>query len=152
MNQKFNPRCWPGPQGRFLTSPIAALSEVFAFAYLSLLIADGLSALIPFIKRILITIFLMDQGSYGLGKTPRYRNNSWWCWSGLPQNSQRFVGGHRLLPKRVRRSWAGHGFSSAAQLGWGEPGPGVAGKAVHGGFVGWPLEHLHTFRWNHLNV
>jgi len=35
----------------------------------------------------------MDQGSCGLGKTPRYRHNSWLCWSGLPQNSRRFVGG-----------------------------------------------------------
>ena len=101
MNQKFNPRCRPGPQARFLTSPIAASSEVFAFAYLSLLIADGLSALIPFIKRILITTFLTGQGSCCLGETPRYRNNSWWCWSGLPQNSRRFVGEHRFLPKRV---------------------------------------------------
>jgi hypothetical protein len=93
INQKFNPRCRPGPQARFLTSPIAASSEVFASAYLSLLLAEGLSALIPFIKRILITIFLMGQGSCCLVETPRYRHNSWWCWSGLPQNSWRFVGG-----------------------------------------------------------
>ena len=73
------------------------------------MIAIDLPALISFIKKILITIFLTDLGSCGLGKTPRYRNNSWLCCSGLPQNSWRFVEGHRLLPKRLRLK-AGQGM------------------------------------------
>lgn len=122
MNQKFNPRCRPGPQARFLTSPIAALSEVLASALLSLFVSEGLSALIPLIKRILIT-FLMGQGSCCLGETPRYRNNSWWCWSGLPQNSWRFVGGTvsclSACASKLGRAW--FLISCSAWMGWGWP-------------------------------
>jgi len=99
--KKTNFRRRPGLQRRFLSCPIAASFEVIAYPYLSLMIAIDLPALIPFIKKILVTTFQMDQGSCGLGKTPRYRNNSWLCRSGLPQNSRRFVGGQRRLPKRV---------------------------------------------------
>jgi hypothetical protein len=42
----------------------------------------------------------------------------------------------------MRRSRAGHGCSSAAQLGWGGPGPGVAGMVVHGGGVAAPSNPL----------
>jgi len=64
----------------------------------------------------------MDQGSCGLGKTPRYRHNSWLCWSGLPQNSRRFVGGIvsclSACVSKLGRAWFSISCSACTGKAW----------------------------------